>query len=346
MPASSAKEKLLDASLSLIREQGFTATTVDDLCARAGVTKGAFFHHFESKDALGVAAVEHWSQTTGALFRAAPYHEAPDALGRVRAYLALRKVLIRGELSQFTCVAGTLVQETYASHPTIRAACADSIFGHAGTLVEDFAVALKQRGRQGMAGEVTAESLAAHTQCVLQGAFILAKARGDARVAVESIEHLQRYIELLFGEAPYAPAIAREVEAQATGQVTNVIAHEEKPMNAVTQTIVPCLWFDDQAEEAARFYIQTFGEGPRPRDVALPAVRGQPERQAARQRPDGRVRGAGPALHRAERRTALRHQPEHLVLRPHRYGRAHGPALRRAGAGRKIPDAGRHVPVE
>lgn len=198
MAAPTAKDKLLDASLSLIREQGFAATTVDDLCGRAGVTKGAFFHHFESKDALGVAAVEHWSRTTGALFRAALYHEEPDALGRVRAYLALRKALLRGDLSEFTCVAGTLVQETYASHPTIRAACADSIFGHAGTLVEDLAAAMKENRVE---GSFTPASLAAHTQCVLQGAFILAKARGDARVAIESIEHLERYIELLFEKA-------------------------------------------------------------------------------------------------------------------------------------------------
>ena len=54
--APSAKEKLLDASLSLIRERGFAATTVDELCTRAGVTKGAFFHHFASKEDLAVAA--------------------------------------------------------------------------------------------------------------------------------------------------------------------------------------------------------------------------------------------------------------------------------------------------
>ena len=199
VPALSAKQKLLDASLSLFRERGFAATTVDDLCHRAGVTKGAFFHHFESKDALGVAAVEHWSRTTGALFHTAPYHQVSDSLGRVRAYLALRKSLIRGELAQYTCVAGTLVQETYVSHPAIRHACADSIFGHAGTLVADFAAAMTERGVE---ADVTAESLATHTQCVLQGAFVLAKTRDDARVALESIEHLERYIELLFTEKP------------------------------------------------------------------------------------------------------------------------------------------------
>jgi TetR/AcrR family transcriptional regulator, transcriptional repressor for nem operon len=44
----------------------------------------------------------------------------------------------------------------------------------------------------------TAASLALHTQAVLQGAFVLAKAKGGAAVAASSIDHLRRYIELLF----------------------------------------------------------------------------------------------------------------------------------------------------
>jgi len=47
----------------------------------------------------------------------------------------------------------------------------------------------------------TAESLALHTQAVLQGAFIMAKAKGGATIAASSIEHLHRYIELLFQPA-------------------------------------------------------------------------------------------------------------------------------------------------
>ena len=44
----------------------------------------------------------------------------------------------------------------------------------------------------------TAASLALHTQAVLQGAFILAKAKGGAAIAADSIAHLQRYVELHF----------------------------------------------------------------------------------------------------------------------------------------------------
>ncbi len=51
-----AKSKLLEAAIVLIRTKGFAGTSVDDLCTAAGVTKGAFFHHFASKEALGVAA--------------------------------------------------------------------------------------------------------------------------------------------------------------------------------------------------------------------------------------------------------------------------------------------------
>jgi TetR/AcrR family transcriptional repressor of nem operon len=40
-----------------------------------------------------------------------------------------------------------------------------------------------------------------HTQAVLQGAFILAKAKGGAEIAAASIHHLHRYIELLFEPA-------------------------------------------------------------------------------------------------------------------------------------------------
>lgn len=195
----SARTRLLDAALALIRENGFAATTVDALCERAGVTKGAFFHHFAGKDALGEAACAHWTEITGSLFASASYHSPADPLDRVLAYVDFRRALIEGSPSEFTCLAGTLAQEVHASHPAIRDAAGASIFGHAATLVADIEAAMRQHG---LAGEFTAESLAVHTQAVLQGAFVLAKARGDAAIARESVDHLRRYIVLLFAHAP------------------------------------------------------------------------------------------------------------------------------------------------
>jgi TetR/AcrR family transcriptional repressor of nem operon len=190
-----ARLKLLDAALSVIRTKGYSATTVDELCATAGVTKGAFFHHFRSKDELGVAAVEHWSTMTGARFAGAPYHDHPDPLDRVLGYVAFRKALLQGGVPEFTCLVGTLVQETYQTIPAIRDACDRSISGHAATLEADIEAAMRDRG---LRPDWTATSLALHIQAVLQGAFILAKAKGGAAIAADSIDHLTRYLERLF----------------------------------------------------------------------------------------------------------------------------------------------------
>jgi TetR/AcrR family transcriptional regulator, transcriptional repressor for nem operon len=49
-------------------------------------------------------------------------------------------------------------------------------------------------------GDWSAESLALHTLSVIQGAFILARAKGSAAVAAESLDHLRLYLELLFAK--------------------------------------------------------------------------------------------------------------------------------------------------
>ncbi len=192
-----ARSKLLDAALSVIRIKGYSATTVDELCAAAGVTKGAFFHHFKSKDALGVAAADHWSETTGVTFSQAPYHDHADPLDRILGYVAFRKALLQGGVPEFTCLVGTMVQETYETNPAIRDACDRSISGHAKTLEADIEAAIRARG---MSPGWTPRSLALHTQAVLQGAFILAKAKGGAEIAAETVDHLIRYLELLFAQ--------------------------------------------------------------------------------------------------------------------------------------------------
>lgn len=195
--AINARTRLLESARDVIRTKGFTATSVDDLCKTAGVTKGAFFHHFKSKEELGVAAADFWSETTSAMFAGAPYHQHDDPFERLIAYLEFRKQLLAGDLPDYTCLVGTMAQEVYGSAPSIREACHASISGHAMTLVPDIRAAIQARGVTGF----TPESLAMHTQAVLQGAFVLAKSGNSVSFAQDSVDHLIRYVSMLFSQA-------------------------------------------------------------------------------------------------------------------------------------------------
>jgi TetR/AcrR family transcriptional repressor of nem operon len=192
-----SKTKFLDAALHVIRAKGYSATRIEDICEAAGLTKGSFFHHFASKEDLALAAAAYWEEMTGAFFVAAPYRSLSDPLDRLLAYVDFRKAILQGDLPDFTCLVGTMVQEIYDTHPDLREACNKSISNHAATLVPDIEEAMRRRGIQ---TGWTAESLALYTQASIQGAFILAKAKHGPEIAVACINHLRRYIELLFNQ--------------------------------------------------------------------------------------------------------------------------------------------------
>ena len=204
-PKSDAREQLLKAGLSVIREKGYSAMRVEDICDRAGLTKGGFFHHFKGKEDFAVGCANYWSETTGQFFASAPYHQHADPLDRVMGYLDFRKAILQGTVPEFTCLVGTMVQEAYETNPAIREACDASISEHAAEIAKDIAAAKLLYAPD---AEWTPGSLALHTQAVIQGAFILAKAKQGPEIAAETIDHLKRYFECLFKRNCMGSAIA------------------------------------------------------------------------------------------------------------------------------------------
>ena len=201
-PTHASKTKLLNAALQVFRTKGYSATTVDDLCNAAAVSKGSFFHHFKGKEELAIGATRHWTEVTGGLFATAPYQQIADPRERVLAYIDFRAQILQGNLPDFTCLLGTMVQETFETHPAIRDACWIGIDTHAQLVAQDIAQA---RALYAPHAEWTAESLAHYTQAALQGAFILAKAQGGAAIAAQCVGHLRRYVALVLNEpAPHA----------------------------------------------------------------------------------------------------------------------------------------------
>jgi TetR/AcrR family transcriptional regulator, transcriptional repressor for nem operon len=205
-PAANTRERILNVAADLIRTRGFGATRVDDICEAAGVTKGAFFHHFESKAAMGVAVATYWRALIERLFANAAYHKIEDPAEKLIAYVDFRKAILDRSIAAFTCLVGTMVAETYASHPTIRAACADTIDDHALSLVETITAAMADHKVTGH----TPESLAMFIHGTLQGAFILAKAHDDVKLAHACLDHLRTYLVHIFHHAEAELAVAPE----------------------------------------------------------------------------------------------------------------------------------------
>jgi TetR/AcrR family transcriptional regulator, transcriptional repressor for nem operon len=202
--ASETRAKLLDAARDVIRTKGYAGSTVDVICAAAGVTKGSFFHHFDSKEELGVAAIERFGAMAATLFAGAPYRSATDPRDRVLGYVDFRISLLTGEIPLYTCLIGTTVQEAYASHPNLRIACDRMLSEHVAELTRDLAAAKRRYAPE---ASWDPESVGYFMQCVLQGAFIFAKAKQNAEIAAASLGHLRNYLVSLVGQNEQGVAV-------------------------------------------------------------------------------------------------------------------------------------------
>ena len=70
--------RILESSVKLFSTRGFNAASVDDICAEAGISKGAFYHHFESKQALFLALLDGWLKIIDTAIEASKDQTAPE----------------------------------------------------------------------------------------------------------------------------------------------------------------------------------------------------------------------------------------------------------------------------
>jgi len=129
-------------------------------------------------------AAAHFSEMAEWLFAGAPYRELADPLDRVLGYIDFRAAILAGPVQEFTCLLGTMVQEAYDTHPAIRQACDTYIGVHAAGVAKDIEAA---KALHAPGAPWSAESLALFTQAVLQGGFVLAKAKGGPEVARDCV---------------------------------------------------------------------------------------------------------------------------------------------------------------
>lgn len=189
---------MLAAGRRLMLEKGFPATTVDQICEAAGVTKGAFFHYFESKDAVGRTVIERFVSDLVEAFGAGPFRHLPDPLERVDAYIDFTAQVCQETILRDGCILGLFSQELAQTNPAIRAVCDQSF--------RAWADDLRSLLDEAAAGRIPAssfdsESLAEQYIAIVEGALILRKAYQDPEVVVRALNHFRDYTRLLLAPA-------------------------------------------------------------------------------------------------------------------------------------------------
>ena len=194
-PDPITRKKLLDAAEQLMLQKGFVATSVDEICSGAGVTKGSFFHYFETKEALGKAALERFAQCQEGRFSAkcAP---VKDPLERVYALIDCAITACR-DPSTKGCLAGTFAQEISQTHPGLRKCCEQIFERFSDGVTRDLVAAKKLYAPQ---ADFDAKGLGGFVLALLQGSLLVVKTTGDRKQMEKNILHLRNYLEALYGK--------------------------------------------------------------------------------------------------------------------------------------------------
>ena len=190
------RQKLVAATRGLVLQRGFTGTGIDQICADAGVTKGAFFHHFASKDEIGKAVLADWAAFGMGIYSAACSEPARYPLDHVHRFFDIMIGLARTVPAPLTCVVGMISQELADANPVLREAAA----GYLGDWTE-FARRLLDEAKAVQTPRVAFDSaeVAWFLNSLWQGSMLVAKTRQDSQIVINNLERARVHIDGLFG---------------------------------------------------------------------------------------------------------------------------------------------------
>lgn len=189
------REKLLETAQHLMLAKGYTATSVEEICEAANLTKGSFFHYFASKEDLGKAVLERYVLSMFQIVQNAPFSKKSDPLQRLYGYIDFMIEVSKDPARRSGCLLGNFAQVLSDTHPEIRTQCE--------TYFRKWAEMLKRELDQAktvhaVKQKIDSQGLADHFIALFEGSLMLSKTRQDQKVIAKNLEHFKRYLKSIF----------------------------------------------------------------------------------------------------------------------------------------------------
>jgi TetR/AcrR family transcriptional regulator, transcriptional repressor for nem operon len=180
------REKLVRTAEKLMLRDGYSATRVDDVIGKAGLSKGSFYHFFDSKEALGLAALEHYYADRVGRLAAGPHATETDPLRRAHGFLKHASD-VAADLWNTGCLLANLAADAAGSSRVISNALKKRT-SELRVLIADLLSPFATR-------EITAADLADQFLVCIEGSIMLARIYGDPTYLRRGLEQFQSYLD-------------------------------------------------------------------------------------------------------------------------------------------------------
>jgi TetR/AcrR family transcriptional repressor of nem operon len=194
------RERILDSAERLILDRGLAATSIDEILAAAGTSKGAFFHHFPSKSALARALVERYAANDVATleeFMGRAEAQTDDPAAQVVTFLRLFEDAADEMVAQQpSCLYVTYVYDRQLFEDGTNAVIADTVVAWRTRLSDKLRAAAASHPPT---IPLDLDALADHLFATFEGAFVLTRAMKDPGIMRSQLELVRAQVALLFG---------------------------------------------------------------------------------------------------------------------------------------------------
>jgi TetR/AcrR family transcriptional regulator, transcriptional repressor for nem operon len=177
------REKLVRAAERLMLRDGYSATRVDDVISKAGLSKGSFYHFFDSKESLGLAAMEHYYADRVGRLAAGTFAAETDPLRRAHGFLEHASKVVT-DLWKTGCLLANLAADAAGSSRVVSNTLKKRTSELRALLVDllsPFATP-----------EATAADLADQFLVCIEGSIVLARIYDDPAYLRRGIEQFRR----------------------------------------------------------------------------------------------------------------------------------------------------------